>query len=258
VVTAAADEGKPPAAVDTAAPRDATMTVRGAVAVETAPTTSDRDGQPEPKSGNTAAPAGPVAREERREQTDPTTIAADVVRPPIAAAPVKPGDDAGVVDISATGVSAVDWHRSRGLAALRRGDFRRAIAEFDQVIGLKPSDARGYNLRGRALDEIGDFALALADYDQAIHLEPNNPGVFHARAIFWWRNGQLDKALLDLDRAIRFNFSDARIYLDRGLVWSEKGHHSRATADFNRAMAIDRNLVATYLSRGSETYHGSE
>jgi tetratricopeptide (TPR) repeat protein len=149
------------------------------------------------------------------------------------------------------------FYKERGLASYRSGDFRGAIAEFDQAIRLNSNDAEAYNIRGNALDETGAYERALADYDEAIRIDPNNPAVFRDRAILWRRKGELDKALVDLDRAIRFSFSDANIYSDRGLVWYEKGRRDRAIADFSQAIKIDPNFAA-YINRGLILHRNSE
>jgi Tfp pilus assembly protein PilF len=150
------------------------------------------------------------------------------------------------------------FHRERGIASYRNGDFHRAIADLDQAIRLDPNDAQAYNIRGNAWDYVGASDRALADYDEAIRIDPNNAAVFHDRGIMWRRKGELDRALVDLDRAIRFSFSDASIYSDRGLIWYEKGRYDRATADFNQAVKIDPNFARAYINGGITLHRKSD
>jgi curved DNA-binding protein CbpA len=142
-----------------------------------------------------------------------------------------------------------EFYRERGLAAYRRDDFHRAIADLDQAIRRDPNDAKAHNIRGNAWDRMGASDRALADYDEAIRIDPNNPAAFHDRGMLWRRKGDLNKALADMDRAIRFGFSDASFYNDRGLIWYEKGRYFRAIADFDRASKINPNFAAAYLNR---------
>jgi len=142
-----------------------------------------------------------------------------------------------------------EFYRERGLAAYRRDDFHRAIADLDQAIRRDPNDAKAYNIRGNAWDRLGDFDRALADYDEAIRIDPNNPAAFHDRGMSWRRKGDLNRALVDMDRAIRFGFSDASFYNDRGLIWYDKGRYFRAIADFDRASRIDPGFAAATINR---------
>jgi Flp pilus assembly protein TadD len=203
----------------------------------------------------TAARDGPTDKDEDTEVPN-QAIESSAAAPPMNsdAALATNSEGAEVIADHEPGPGALSndakFYREQGINSYRKGDFPRAIIDFDKAIRLDPNDAQAYNLRGNAWDEIGAFELALADYEHAIRIDPNSPAVFHDRAILWQRKGALDRALVDLDRAIRFSFSDANIYSDRGLVWYEKGRYDRAVADFNRAVKLDPNFASAYISRG--------
>jgi Flp pilus assembly protein TadD len=191
----------------------------------------------------------------------PADVPETVVEPSAAATATNSAGVQSVVNRGpALGVPSNDaeFHRERGLAAYRSGDFHQAITDLDQAIQLNPNDAKAYNIRGNAWDEMGVFERALADYDEAIRIDPNHPAVFHDRGIMWQRQGALDKALVDLDQAIRFSFADANIYCDRGLIWYEKGRHDRAIADFNQAIKLDPNFATACINRGLILHRNSE
>src|SRR5262249_2395559 len=60
---------------------------------------------------------------------------------------------------------------NRGVAYRRKGDFDRAIADYDQAIRLNPKYALAYNNRGTAYRYKGDYDRAIVDYDQATELD---------------------------------------------------------------------------------------
>ena len=52
----------------------------------------------------------------------------------------------------------------RGIAYGQKGDFVRAIADFDKAIEVEPDDAEAYRNRAVAYRIKGDLAKAIADY----------------------------------------------------------------------------------------------
>ncbi len=61
---------------------------------------------------------------------------------------------------------------NRGVAYAAKGDFGRAIADYDSSIRLNPKDSLAYNGRGNAKRQKPDVARAIADYTKAIALGP--------------------------------------------------------------------------------------
>lgn len=66
----------------------------------------------------------------------------------------------------------VDLLYARAEASLAAGQHDLAIALLDHVVGLAPSFAQGYALRGDARLSSGDHDGALVDYERALALEP--------------------------------------------------------------------------------------
>jgi Flp pilus assembly protein TadD len=71
----------------------------------------------------------------------------------------------------------------RGLAALDRGDFDAAIAEFTAAITDNPKDTFSYIRRGAAYEKRGDTALAIADYRKLLKLVDDDTGAEYAAKI---------------------------------------------------------------------------
>jgi len=60
----------------------------------------------------------------------------------------------------------------QGLAALQRGDFEAAAADFTEALRLNPRNAGALVNRGAARARQGRYAEAVADYDLALAIDP--------------------------------------------------------------------------------------
>src|SRR6266487_3402511 len=70
----------------------------------------------------------------------------------------------------------------RADAYVRKGDYDRALADYDEAIKLAPGTAIAFALRGEVHAKRGDYDGAIADYERAIEREPNLPSAFSNRA----------------------------------------------------------------------------
>jgi tetratricopeptide (TPR) repeat protein len=61
----------------------------------------------------------------------------------------------------------------RGVAYDDKGDYDRAIADFNVAIEYDPDDADYYSGRGKAYKHKGDYDKAIADFEYALKLEPD-------------------------------------------------------------------------------------
>jgi tetratricopeptide (TPR) repeat protein len=129
-------------------------------------------------------------------------------------------------------------YEGRGRIALRRGDWRRAIADFDEAVHLNPNRASLYRDRALARRQNGDLELAIEDYDEAIAHDPRHAAPYHQRGLALAAAGDLDRAILSYNTAVRIDPSDAQVRLDRGLAFLARGQPNEARADFEAALAL--------------------
>ena len=129
-------------------------------------------------------------------------------------------------------------YEGRGRIALRHGDYRAAIADFDEVIRLNPNHASVFRDRGIAHQQNGELDFAIADYDQAIALDPKAARLYSSRAIALAAKGDLDRAILSYSTAIRLAPSDPDARANRGLSFLAQGRSEEARADFEAVLAL--------------------
>jgi tetratricopeptide (TPR) repeat protein len=116
----------------------------------------------------------------------------------------------------------------RGLAYDDKGQYDRAIEDYDQAIRLNSNYAQAFKNRGTDYNDKGQYDRAIKDLDQAIRLDPNYAVAFNNRGEAYRSKGQYDRAIEDFDQAIRLNPNDAQAFNNRGAAYGQKGQYGPA------------------------------
>jgi tetratricopeptide (TPR) repeat protein len=140
----------------------------------------------------------------------------------------------------------------RGLAWQRKGDFDRALSDYNRAIALDPKFGIAYLNRGNVWHRKGQYDQAVADYSTAISLggSVNLAFAYNNRGNSRRLKGELDDAIFDLSRAIDLDPRYALAYSNRGQAWTSKGKYDSALADFNKVIELDSTNAETYNNRG--------
>jgi tetratricopeptide (TPR) repeat protein len=94
---------------------------------------------------------------------------------------------------------------NRGLAYKNKGEYERAIQDYNEAIRRNPSNANNYNLRGSAYDEIKQHDRAIEDYNMALKLRPKFASAFNNRGVAYRNKGQFARAIQDYDEALKID-----------------------------------------------------
>ena len=137
-----------------------------------------------------------------------------------------------------TGQNLAVAFTNRGLAYKKKGQWDKAIADYDEAIRLKPDFVFAFNNRGNAYYYKGQFDRAIADFNNAIRLKPDLAEAFGNRGNVYRKKGQFDRAIEDYNKAIRLSPENARSFADRGLAYEKKGELIQAIRDFKKAHAL--------------------
>ncbi|WP_420102447.1 tetratricopeptide repeat protein [Bosea sp. (in: a-proteobacteria)] len=137
------------------------------------------------------------------------------------------------------------------LLAPGSGDrYRRALADYDRAIALRPQAAAGYARRSKAhLLYMRDLERALRDIDRAIGLDASNADFLVTRASIRSSLGKPRAALVDLDRAIALAPDVEHAWSLRGLTRLGVDELKPALADFDEAVRLSPRSPDNYLFR---------
>jgi lipoprotein NlpI len=151
-----------------------------------------------------------------------------------------------------TGDELAKLHYNRGIEWAAKGDYDRAIADYDVSLRLVPRNADALYNRGNAWSNKGEHDRAITDYDAAIGLNPKDPAAYNGRASEWTTKGDYQKAIADYDNALRLDPKAAVSLLARGRVRFYSGDYARAVADLEQSLKLDYNEYTAlwlYLAR---------
>jgi tetratricopeptide (TPR) repeat protein len=136
---------------------------------------------------------------------------------------------------------------NRGVAYRRKGEYDRALQDYEQAIRLNPSNATGYNNRGIIYRIKGEYPRAIADYDEAIWLKNGDfPAAYYNRALAYADKGEYELSLRDFDVVMRFNPRNALALYARGLTLLKKGDTEAGKNDISAAKAINANIAEQF------------
>jgi tetratricopeptide (TPR) repeat protein len=94
-------------------------------------------------------------------------------------------------------------------------------------------------IRGKAYTKKGQYDRAIQDYDLAIKLDATYGGAFGDRGFAYANKGQYDRAIQDYDQAIKLAPDYAEAFYNRGNAYSAKGQYDRAIRDYDQAIKLD-------------------
>ena len=126
---------------------------------------------------------------------------------------------------------------------------------ISQAIGeLNPKNAKVYYNQGIAWYNKGDYDRAISDFNKAIELNSKHPDAYNNRGIAWYDKGDHGLAISDFSKAIELNPRYADAYGARGNAWIKKGDDERAASDYNKAIELNPKLVEAYKNQGNTWY----
>jgi len=151
-----------------------------------------------------------------------------------------------VADDSEPGVAAYN----RGVEALDKKDYDKAIQEFTEAIRLDPKQVNGFIYRGIAYSNKQNLDKAIDDFTEAIRLDAQMANAFYWRGTSYSKKKQFDKAIDDFTEAIRLDPKSANAFWGRGKAYASKHDDDKAIDDFTKAIRLDPKNASTFYERG--------
>lgn len=144
-----------------------------------------------------------------------------------------------------------ETYHLRGRIYSDKGDYERAIKDYEQAIKLSPLNEEIYISRGAAYLDKGELDQALTNFGRAIELNPRNDQAYNNRGVIHFKRDDFDSAIRDFNRAITINPKFGEALVNRANAFNGKQDFKRAILDSNKAISLDPDDPEPYLARGS-------
>jgi len=138
---------------------------------------------------------------------------------------------------------------NRGHAYRIKGDYPRALQDFNEAIRRVPNLAGAFNGRGLTWGAMHDHDRAIADFSEAIAHFPTYAVALVNRANAYRTIGRAEQAMHDYDEALRLDPTLVYGYLSRGRAHRVAGNLERSLADFDDAIRLKRDNAFAWAER---------
>lgn len=138
----------------------------------------------------------------------------------------------------------------RGFLYWASADDALALADFNTILQVEPSNGFALLFRGSSSQYLGDVLLASDDFADAVERDADNPHVYSVIGSTYAQTGEYDRALQYLDQALRRDPGHARAHYFIGYVLLQRNQLDAAIASLTRAIELDSTQPDPYYDRG--------
>ena len=139
-------------------------------------------------------------------------------------------------------------HNNLGDLFSRRGEYEKAIQEFEIAISLKSNYSDAYHNLGNTYLHIGEYEKAFESYQKAISFNPYLWQSHQNLAGLYFEKEDYNNAEEHFKKAIQVNPSNDELYANLGIVYIKKGEYEKAKTNFEQALQLNpQNKKASQL-----------
>ncbi|MFA5050168.1 MAG: tetratricopeptide repeat protein [Candidatus Micrarchaeia archaeon] len=148
--------------------------------------------------------------------------------------------------------SAIDarTYYQQGNDYYEKGDFEKAIENYNMAILLSPVFSEAYFNRALSYYQLKNFEKGIKDYSKAAELDPKNPIIYNNRGDAYYRKQDYHTAVKDYDKAISLNPEYLKAFYNRGLSYASLEDYDKAVEDFTKVVELKDDFAEAYHLRG--------
>lgn len=139
------------------------------------------------------------------------------------------------------------------LAKYRQADYPAAVRLASEAVEQEAHPVEALRLRAAAYEELGEYRKAIADWDRLLELRPDDPGGYQARGELHFKAGQIRASIADFDAFLARRPEQDPHHWQRGISYYYAGEFERGMRQFERHQAVNsqdvENAVWHYLCK---------
>ncbi len=148
----------------------------------------------------------------------------------------------------------VEAHNNLGNAYLSKGKYDKAIEEYEKALAGNPSLVEAHNNMGNAYARKGEFDKAIEAFEKALVSNPTHVEAHNNLGNAYMIKGKYDKAIEEYEKALALNPTHVEAHNNLGNAYVRKGEYDKAIEEFEKALASNPNLTGAYLNVGNIYY----
>jgi tetratricopeptide (TPR) repeat protein len=137
----------------------------------------------------------------------------------------------------------------RAEAALKAGQLKAAMRDFDDLTHANPRDADAIAGRGRVFVAEGKGDPALKAFAEALAVDPDDVVALNARGSMHVQMNDAEAAITDFDKALAVAPRDDVVLYNRGLAYKQLHRYDRAVRDFDAALRVSPGDALTLAAK---------
>jgi tetratricopeptide (TPR) repeat protein len=133
-------------------------------------------------------------------------------------------------------------HNNLGAAYYQKGEWDKAIAEYQKAVTLKPRYADAYNNLGAAYAGKGMYDEAIAAHKQALAIRPDLLRAHLNLGVSYDKKGELDAAIEQYRAVVALDAGYATAHTYLAIAYYKKGNYRMAIEHCDRAAALQGSV----------------
>lgn len=139
-----------------------------------------------------------------------------------------------------------------------RGDYEKAIENYNTSILLNPIFSEAYFNRALSYYQLKNYDRSVSDYTKSADLDPNNPIIYNNRGDAYYKKQDFQSAIKDYDKAISLNGGYLKAFYNRGLCYASLEDYDKAVADFGKVIELKPDFAEAWHLRGLAYEYGGD
>lgn len=144
---------------------------------------------------------------------------------------------------------------TQGDVYFEKGEFQKAIKEYNGYLESNPKEVTVLYNRGRAYEELGEFKKAEVDFLAVLDMDERNLSAFLSLSKLYYAQKAYNKSVIFADKALEQNENSAQGHFLSARAKHQLGYVESALESYSLAININRDFGEAYLYRGLLKIH---